>query len=193
MAHGTAQRIAEAALAILVAEGASAVTMRRVAAEAGVTTMATYRHFPNRETLLRTVAIAAQRDVGEKWGRRGGGDFDSQLAGLLDDFLDFALGKPHLYGFLLTDTREGARRFPDDFAEGGSPTFDHVLGAVRRWMDEGVLARDDPLEVTLALTSCAQGLVQQYLGGRIGLSEDDFRALCARTVGRILRGIQAST
>jgi AcrR family transcriptional regulator len=192
MMHGTARRISDVALAILVAEGVSAVTMRRVAAEAGVTTMATYRHFPNRETLLRTVAIAAQREVGQKWGRRGDGDFDGQLAGLLDDLLDFALGQPHLYGFLLTDRRDGARRFPDDFAEGGSPTFDHALNAVGRWMDEGVLRRDDPLEVTLALTSCAQGLIQQYLGGRIGLSEKDFRALCARTVRRILHGIQAS-
>jgi AcrR family transcriptional regulator len=193
MAGGTAQRIADAALAILVAEGAAAVTMRRVAAEAGVTTMATYRHFPNREALLRTVAIAAQRGVGQKWGSRGEGDLDSQIAGLLDDLLDFALGQPHLYGFLLTDTREGARRFPDDFAQGGSPTFDHVLNAVRRWMDEGILRRDDPLEVTLTLTSCAQGLIQQYLGGRIGLSEKDFRALCARTIGRIMHGIQASS
>lgn len=191
MALGTAQRLADAALAILIAEGASAVTMRRVAADAGVTTMATYRHFPSREALLRTVALAAQRDVAEKWGRRGGRDFDSQLAGMLDDFLDFALGQPHLYGFLLTDVREDARRFPEDFAAGGSPTFDPVVAAVRKWMADGILRPDDPLEVALTVTSSAQGLVQQYLGGRIGLSEANFRALCARTVGRVLRGIQA--
>jgi AcrR family transcriptional regulator len=165
--------------------------MRRVAADAGVTTMATYRHFPNREALLRTVALTAQRDVAEKWGRRGGRDFDSQLVGMLDDFLDFALGQPHLYEFLLTDVREDARRFPEDFAAGGSPTFDPVVAAVRRWMADGILRPDDPLEVALTVTSSAQGLVQQYLGGRIGLSEADFRALCARTVGRVLRGIKA--
>ncbi|MCP2322892.1 AcrR family transcriptional regulator [Hamadaea flava] len=190
MASGTAQRLADAALAILIAEGAPAVTMRRVAADAGVTTMATYRHFPNREVLLRTVAVAAQRDVAAKWGQRGGSDFDSQLAGMLDDFLDFALGQPHLYGFLLTDVRDGARRFPEDFAAGGSPTFDPVVAAVRGWMATGVLRADDPLEVALALTSSVQGLVQQYLGGRMGLPEADFRALCARTVGRVLNGIR---
>ncbi|NUO55733.1 MAG: TetR/AcrR family transcriptional regulator [Hamadaea sp.] len=190
MAPGTAQRLADAALAILIAEGAPAVTMRRVAADAGVTTMATYRHFPNREALLRTVAVSAQRDVAATWGRRGGADFAGQLAGLLDDFLDFALGRPNLYAFLLTDVREGARRFPEDFAEGGSPTFDPLVVAVRHWMGAGYLRADDPLEVALTLTSCAQGLVQQYLGGRIGLPEADFRALCARTVGRVLNGIR---
>ncbi|NUR72558.1 MAG: TetR/AcrR family transcriptional regulator [Hamadaea sp.] len=190
MAPGTAQRLADAALAILIAEGAPAVTMRRVAADAGVTTMATYRHFPNREALLRTVAVAAQRDVAATWGRRGGADFDSQLAGMLDDFLDFALGQPNLYGFLLTDVREGARRFPEDFADGSSPTFDPLVRAIRHWMAEGYLRKDDPLEVALTVTSSVQGMVQQYLGGRIGLAESDFRALCARSVGRILSGIR---
>ncbi|NUT34124.1 MAG: TetR/AcrR family transcriptional regulator [Hamadaea sp.] len=191
MAPGTAQRLADAALAILIAEGAPAVTMRRVAADAGVTTMATYRHFPSREELLRTVALSAQRDVAATWGRRGGHDFESQLAGMLEDFLDFALGQPHLYAFLLTDVREGARRFPEDFAAGGSPTFDPIVAAVRAWMAHGILRQDDPLEVALSLTSSVQGLVQQYLGGRIGLSEPAFRALCARTIGRVLSGIKA--
>ncbi|WP_291419217.1 TetR/AcrR family transcriptional regulator [Actinophytocola sp.] len=44
----TKERLAEAARTILLAEGADAVNMRRVAKEAGVSTMATYRHYPNR-------------------------------------------------------------------------------------------------------------------------------------------------
>jgi AcrR family transcriptional regulator len=189
---GTAERIASAALAILIEEGAQAVTMRRVAADSGVTAMATYRHYPNREALLRTVVDAAFANLGKDWGKRCGAlDFESRLDGLADDFLAFALGKPNLYTFLVTERRDGVRQFPADFREGGSPAFTPVLEAVEQGMREGVLRSDDSLEVTLAITMPVVGLVQLYLGGRINLPEHDFRALCKRTTGRVLNGFRA--
>jgi AcrR family transcriptional regulator len=188
---GTAERIAAAALSILLAEGAQAVTMRRVAADAGVTTMATYRHYPSREALLRTAADAAVADLTKDWGKpRNACALDDRLDGLADDFLDFALGKPHLYAFVVAERRTGARQFPDDFRTGGTPTFGPVFEAVEQGIRDGALRTDDPLEVTLAITMPAMGLVQLYHGGRINLSEHDFRALCKRTVGRILDGLR---
>ncbi|GIG64165.1 TetR/AcrR family transcriptional regulator [Phytomonospora endophytica] len=187
----TAARIAAAALAILVDEGEGAVSMRRVATDAGITPMAIYKHYPDRLALLRSVADAAFAEVGAAWGRRGGDDFTSRFNGLLDDFLDFALGRPHLYAFLLTDRRERARRFPQDFGHEGSPIYRHVVAAVEEGMRDGVLREDDPLEVALSFTSSTQGLVQLYLGGRIGLPEPDFRELCRRTGWRIFDGIKA--
>ena len=186
----TAERIANAALAILVDEGADAVTMRRVAGAAGITAMAIYKHFPNRQALLRSVADAAFAEIGSRWGRTEG-DFFARFEGHLDDFLDFALGKPRLYAFLLTDRREGARRFPEDFGPGQASPFTPVLGLVTEGMREGLIAEDDPLEVTVALTTATQGLVQLYLGGRISMPEKEFRALCLRTGWRIFHGIKA--
>ncbi|MEV0651288.1 TetR/AcrR family transcriptional regulator [Phytomonospora sp. NPDC050363] len=186
----TGHRIAAAALAILVDEGAEAVTMRRVATAAGITPMAIYKHYPDRLALLRSVADAAFGEVGGTWGRAGG-DFRARFDGLLDDFLDFALGQPHLYAFLLTDRREQARRFPQDFGHGASPLYRHVVKAVEDGMRDGILRADDPLEVALSFTSSTQGLVQLYLGGRIGLPEKDFRELCRRTAWRIFDGIKA--
>jgi AcrR family transcriptional regulator len=191
VANTTAERVAAAALTILVEEGAQAVTMRRVAAEAGVTAMATYRHFPSREELLRTVADAAVADIGKDWGKRTEArDFESRVGGLLDDFLDFSLGKPNLYAFLITDRRKGVRRFPEDFRGDGSPAFTPVVEAIDQGIREGALRSDDPLEATLAVTMPVVGLVQLYLGGRIGLSEPDFRLLCKRTVERVLNGLR---
>jgi AcrR family transcriptional regulator len=187
----TAERLAAAALEILLAEGAQAVTMRRVAAEAGVTTMATYRHFPNRETLLRTVADDAVAEVTRDWGKWVTAEtFEQRFFGLQKDFLDFALGKPNLYTYLVTERRESVRHFPEDFRAGGTPTFGPVFEVVEQGIREGVLKADDPLEVTLSLTMSVVGLVQLYHGGRVNLSEKDFRELCERTTGRILDGLR---
>ncbi|RJL35360.1 TetR/AcrR family transcriptional regulator [Bailinhaonella thermotolerans] len=188
----TADRVADAAREILAAEGSRAVTMRRVAEAAGITAMAIYKHYPSREALLGEVADRAFRDLGRTWGRRDtAGDWQSRALGLLDDFLDFALGSPHLYAFLMTERRERARRFPEGFRESGSPAYSRVVAAVEEGMAAGLLRRDDPLEVALALTAPVQGLVQLYLGGRMGLPEAEFRALCHRTAGRVLDGIRA--
>ena len=49
------ERIAEAALDILEREGPEAVSMRRVAQAVGVTAMALYHHYANREALLQAL------------------------------------------------------------------------------------------------------------------------------------------
>lgn len=196
MPEGTARessagRILEVALSILSEEGTSAVTMRRVAADVGVTPMAIYKHHANRAALLKAVADAGFRRMAETRSERSGAaGFAERIDGLLDDFLDFALGAPHLYSFMITERREQARRFPEGFREGASPTFTPVVRAVEDGMREGYLRDDDPFEVTIAITAQAQGLVQLYFGGRIGLSEADFRDLCRRTMWRTIGGVR---
>ncbi|SFN25194.1 hypothetical protein SAMN05421805_103443 [Saccharopolyspora antimicrobica] len=53
-----------------------------------------------------------------------------------------------------------------------------------------MLRPDDVLKTALALTMPVVGLVQQYLGGRYELPEPKFRALCKRTMRRVLHGIE---
>ena len=58
MTATTAQKIAGAARRLLDKEGAEGVTMRRVATAVGITPMALYRHYPNRDGLLNALADA---------------------------------------------------------------------------------------------------------------------------------------
>jgi AcrR family transcriptional regulator len=179
----TAERISQAALRILLDEGAQAVTMRRVAADAGVTAMASYRHFPNREALLRAVVDEAVADATQGWGKDTGGlDFVARLDVLVEKFLDFALGMPNLYSLLVTERW--------DFQSGGSPAFAPVLGIVEEAMISGELKADDSMEVTLAVIAPVMGLLQQHLGGRLTVDEPGFRALCRRTTERVRNGLK---
>jgi AcrR family transcriptional regulator len=189
--QGTAARIVTVAQRILVEQGVEAVSMRRVGDAAGITAMAIYRHYPNREALLRAVADRSARELAAAWTRRSsaGGKLEERISGALDDFLDVALGSPHLYRFLMSDAWAGARRFPEDFRDGQGPPFSVVTALVEEGMRTGLLREDDLLETTLTVTSCAQGLVQQYLSGRIGMDEADFRALCHRATWRVINGL----
>lgn len=188
----TGERIAAAARRMLEDEGSSAVSMRRVASAAGVTPMAAYRHYANRTALLAAVADDAFAEVAKSWGGRTESiGFDERFDGLERDFLDFALHHPHLYSFLILEPRDGARIYPDGFGPDGSPLFGQVVAAVEQGMAEGALRDDDPIEVAAALTMPAVGLVALYLGGRMSLDEEPFRALVHRTIRRVLDGVRA--
>lgn len=187
----TAERAVTAALAIVTEEGAEAVTMRRVAADVGLTPMSTYRHFPNRAALLRAAAERANAELGKNWSFGASTDVEARVLVLLERFLDFALGKPRLYSFLMTERRAEARRFPEDFRGHASPAFAPLLEAIEAGMRDGFLRADeDALEAAMSVNAVATGLVQLYLAGRIGCSDEEFRQLCARSVRRVLRGLR---
>lgn len=187
----TRERIAEAARRILAEEGSAAVSMRRVGKAVGLSQMATYRHYANRDALLTAVADACFAELAEGWGSHPwSGDDDGALDRLLTEHLDFALGEPHLYAFLFTENRSGARTFPRDFRSGSSPTLTPVGDALTAGVRRGVFVPHDVWEVALAIAAQLHGLVEMYHGGRIALAEDEFRALCRRAVERILDGIR---
>ncbi|MFF7052767.1 TetR/AcrR family transcriptional regulator C-terminal domain-containing protein [Streptomyces griseorubiginosus] len=60
----TAERIVDAALAVVDAEGSAAVTMRRVAGDLGVVASSLYAHVQNREELLLLVLERVMKEVG---------------------------------------------------------------------------------------------------------------------------------
>lgn len=182
--------IARATRELLEAEGAAAVSMRRVAEAVGVTPMTVYRHYADRAALLDEVCETAFREVAGLWRDRPlPGDTFAGLHRAADLLLDFALDRPHLYRYLFIDPRPGARRYPADLADGRSPTLDILIGVLRAGMRDGVLVPSDPVETALTLAAQLHGLVALYQGGRIGLSADGFRALCHDSLRRIFDGI----
>jgi AcrR family transcriptional regulator len=63
--HSTRERILVTTLELMErAEGAEGVTMRRVATSVGVTAMAIYKHFGDREALLQAATTAAKQAAG---------------------------------------------------------------------------------------------------------------------------------
>jgi len=173
-------------------EGAAAVTMRRIATECGISAMTPYWHFPNRDALLEEVCTAAFTEAAAQWrDRPRRADPVDDLLAVADLLLDFALARPRLYDYMFTAPRPGARQFPGDFAEGRSPTFNLLIEALTDGMAQGGLRPDDPIGVALTLAAQLHGLIALHHGGRIGLSDDDFRTLCHDNLRRIFDGIRS--
>ena len=187
----TAERIAAAARELLDREGAEAVTMRRVAKAVGITPMALYRHFPNRDGLLNALADAGFEQLAQRAEKTiQAGDVEQQLRKNLDVFLDFGLAWPRLFELMFLKPRQGARQFPGDFRAGRSPTAKFSAAALEAGMKQGIFRPDDAWEISFETGALLQGLVMLYVGGRVGTSEKEFRALCHRALGRYMNGIR---
>ena len=187
----TTQRISAAARQLLDQEGAEGVTMRRVATAIGMTPMALYRHYPNRDGLLNTVADAGFVELATKLADlRLTGRIDRQLLRILDVFLDHAFDNPRLFELMFLTKREGARQYPEDFRMRRSPTANVSADVIARAMETGYFRKDDVWEIVFETGALMQGLIMLYLGGRMAMSSSEFRAFCHRSFGRYFNGIR---
>ncbi|MFZ5638238.1 MAG: TetR/AcrR family transcriptional regulator [Pseudomonadota bacterium] len=186
----TADRILRAARALFEREGADAVSMRRVAAKAGVSPMAIYRHFADRDALLKRICDDSFEEIARHWrARNRGPDALARIVALQDVYLDYALAYPHLFDHAFTARREDARRYPEDFRARRSPTLNEVADAVVEAQAAGALRRDDPWEVAMTLWAHSHGLIALYRAGRFNCPTEEFRVLHARALRRLLEGI----
>jgi AcrR family transcriptional regulator len=192
MKETTTQRISTAARRLLDEEGAESVTMRRVATAVGMTPMALYRHYPNRDGLLNTLADTGFVELAAKLANlRLTGRIDRQLLKILDVFLDHAFDSPRLFELMFLTKREGARQYPEDFRMRRSPTANVSADVIARAMETSYFRKDDVWEIVFETGALMQGLIMLYLGGRVALSPSEFRAFCHRSFGRYLNGIRA--
>jgi len=166
--------------------------MRRIAGEVGITPMAIYHHFPSRKCLLRTVVGQEFEQLAQAIGgipaRRS---FTGQMVHIMDAYMDYAFARPRIFDYVFSNPRPDARRFPDDFRARRSPTLNPVADAVAHWMRKGKLKPGDVWEIALALWAHAHGYLMLYRGGRFSLSEEEFRKLVRRSLGRLLNGLKA--
>ncbi|HEU4670133.1 MAG TPA: TetR/AcrR family transcriptional regulator [Dyella sp.] len=191
-APNTAERIFRAALKLFERGGAEAVTMRRVADAVGITPMAIYRHFPNREALLKRLSDESFRSIADAWQAHATHpDLIERLQALLTPYLDYALTHPHLFDHAFALRRDDARRFPEDFRERQSPTLTVIADAIEEGMRAGVLRKDDPWQVAMTLWAHAHGLVTLYRAGRFNDDEAHFRAFYQASLRRVIDGIRS--
>ena len=186
----TAEKILEASRGLLDREGSGAVTMRRVAEAVGITAMAVYRHYSNRAGLLNALADEGFDELAQRLAAmRSTGSVERKLDTLLTVLLDHALERPRLFELMFLEPRAGARQFPEDFRAGRSPTANPTAEILREGMESGYLRQDDVWEIVFEMGALLQGMVMLYLGGRMAMSEQQFRKFCHRSFARYMHGI----
>jgi AcrR family transcriptional regulator len=172
-------------------DGADAVTLRAVARSIGITPMAIYKHFPDRDALLEAATAAEYDRIGGYFKRANARAGKHRLRGMLG-YLDYACDHPQLFRYMFAGKRKGAFAYPGDLESDKSPTLNLLHQVVADLMQRRILAAGDVFETSLTIWAHAHGLVALYLNERIQLPRRAFRDLYLRSLDRLVDGLKAS-
>lgn len=156
------RELVAAAEAVLARSGPGGVTVRAVAAEAGVAPMSVYNRFAGKDGLVEALLVIgfdrlrAAMDGGTEADPRG------RLRGCGLRYREFALANPHLYAVMFGD----ALQHDLDSAaveEHALAALDALIRQVELAAAAGVIAADDPAEIAQQLWNATHGAVSLEL------------------------------
>jgi AcrR family transcriptional regulator len=101
----TRDRIVDEAIALVDAEGAEALSMRRLAARLGTSTMSTYHHLPDKQALREAIAERVMADLVEPEPDL---PWDVALRQLAASFRSLTLAHPAVFQLLMDSPRPAA-------------------------------------------------------------------------------------
>lgn len=151
------EAILEAASRLLADEGPHALTVRRIATEAGGSTMNVYSRFGGKEGVVEALFVEGFRRL--KAAMEAAGTTDDPLADLDAcgrAYRDFGVEHPTYYGIMF----EGAVSDFEPSEQAGTEAFGTLMilaAKIERAMDAGRFARQDPLPVALSFWALVHG------------------------------------
>ncbi|HEX3333698.1 MAG TPA: TetR/AcrR family transcriptional regulator [Acidimicrobiales bacterium] len=180
--------ILDAAVDLLETEGPDALSVRRIAAAAGVAPMGVYNHYESKAGIVEALFIQGFERLAEALGTIA--DIQDPEDALREGgrrYRALALAHPMVYQVMFMRAVPGFE--PSDHAlEIASSAFNALEAAVQRAMAAGVLAEASPTETAQLVWSSHHGWVSLELMG-MGFVEDQeaaFDHLCTT----VLRGLR---
>ncbi|MEU8142277.1 TetR/AcrR family transcriptional regulator [Nonomuraea sp. NPDC048901] len=176
---------------LLAAEGPAALTTRRVAQETGVSTTAVYQLFGDKAGLVREMFLAGFERLAEAFAAvPRTSDPVADLLALGHAYRANAVANPHLYELMFG---RPIPAFQPDAATAAliQPTFDTLVAAVARCVQEGELAPGEPYALAVRINALAHGLCSLDLRGALG-GADEARRHWDDAFDTMMRGLRAT-
>jgi AcrR family transcriptional regulator len=175
---------------LLAKEGPGALTVRRIAAAAGMSTMNVYSRFGGKDGVLEELFIDGFRRMGEEMADTAmSDDPTADLVRCGQAYRAFAKRNPTYYSLMFDRVVPDFEPSPRAI-EIALAALDRVTTRVKRAMEAGTIRTGDPFEVASALWACGHGVVS--LESRaIGDGEHgfDWDAISAIVIESIVRGL----
>jgi AcrR family transcriptional regulator len=167
--HGDLKNaLIDTALKQIAARGPRALSLREVARATGVSHASTYRHFPNKESVLATIAEQGFRKLSQAMRAAAQRERDvlKVLLRVGAAYVDFGVSHPHHLQVMFGDFIVRQAAYPS-LVEAGKEAYELLAAAVRSGQQAGrIRAEDSPL-VELAAWSQVHGLALLIASGQI--------------------------
>jgi AcrR family transcriptional regulator len=193
--HGDLSRaLVEETLRTIQAQGVEAVTLRAVGEKLGVSRTALYRHFADKSALLAAVAREGFRtlrlELLEAFERGGGGREGFADMGVA--YVRFAVAHPAHYRVMFGGRLRDEGSDPE-LGKEASGAFQALVDALAAQQRDGLVVRDDPLQLATFIWALVHGIAMLAIDGRLGHQKADSMELTRYAVERVRTGIAAAT
>ncbi|GAA4092693.1 TetR/AcrR family transcriptional regulator [Actinomadura miaoliensis] len=155
----------DVAARLLTEEGPHALTTRRVAAEAGSSTMAVYTYFGSMGELVRAMVHEGFARLQHHLTHVARTDDPvADMASLGRAYRHNALANPHLYGVMFGGSAPGGFSLTEDDRQHGRYTLGNVVECAARCIDAGRFRTTDAELVAHQMWGATHGLITLELG-----------------------------
>jgi AcrR family transcriptional regulator len=168
-----AARLVDEAGRLLAREGSAALTLRRLAAASGTSTMAVYTLYGDKQGLLAAMYRAAFERLGDALRAAAADGPDDPLEALValgHAYRETALANPHLYDLMFGAAVPGF--VPD---EGGRAVADAayqpLVHGVQRCLDAAQMTGTPAERIALHLWAVSHGMVSLELAGHLDAAD----------------------
>jgi len=196
--HGDLKRaLIDAAIHIINRHGRRALTLRAVAAAAGVSKNAPYRHFTNKEALLAAVAEEGFRELTrrmEETARRT----DDPLERIIQEshvYVSFALGNPAQFDVMFGFDLMSFAQHPT-LLQTASVSAQHLLDLVRQCQEAGIVRQGDVVRLAFGAWTLIHGFATLAVNGLVPFpigKEHELQEILREYAMSYLEGMQERT
>ncbi|MGF6882730.1 AcrR family transcriptional regulator [Nocardia sp. GAS34] len=165
------EELLRVSLRLIDAEGLAAVSLRRVAREAGVSPGAPYHHFADRAALLaalRARGFELLRD--ELLTARAAADPAAALSAMVDSYVQFAVTYPSYFRLMFRPELVESGKHAEHTVAGdaGDAAFAVLEQAIADAVRAGIVPAENAETLALTYWSLAHGLASLILDGKLG-------------------------
>jgi len=181
-------RLIEAAETRIQENGIDKLSLRKLANDVGVSTMATYHHFENKQALLVHIAMNGYVELSSAMedAVRIAPDPQSAVKAMMRIYFQFAFDKPDIYRLMFGREIENKRQIPE-FKEASLSSFYIMANAVKSLIEAG--DHDvDAETIGLSFWATMHGLVGLVADGNI-LYESESEEKIERLLDQAVRGL----
>jgi AcrR family transcriptional regulator len=189
--HGDLRRaLLQAAVRTVQKHGESALTLRAVGDELGVSRTALYRHFADKSALLTAVAAECFRmfrlDLLAAW--EGGGKGAAGLTAMGEAYVRFAMSNPWHYRVMFGGGFELDESDPELQLEGDG-AFQALVDALLELQARGLIRKDDPQTQAQFVWAVVHGIAMLAIDGTLEHQGGNALALTRYAFERLRTGI----
>ena len=165
----TKEQIIVSARDIYLEEGLSALSMRKVASKAGLSPMAAYRHFENKDDLLSHVILEGFQ-IFERYFYRSLQESTpwKRLEACAQCYYDFAMENARYYEVMFMSLVQlNEINFQDNGRTQIKASQQFLIDRVNECKDKGIIKTKDSRATALHLWAHCHGLISLHLAGRL--------------------------